>query len=407
MWFLDAQRGWAVGECGAIRHTDDGGQHWQSQTSGVTCRLATVCFLNEKLGWAAGGFSHPYAHTSAGVVLTTRDGGRTWTKGARLLLPAVRRLRFFNARHGWAVACPSGMYPCGVFVSDDAGRTWRPLASGQAAAWQSGDFADSRGSAGGARRLAGRCAAEGEIEASQAEGFGLHSFLQLRMIDARHGWRVGEGGLATSTADGGLTWQPPQAALPAAARILRFRRAGRPRTAVLDCRHPGHALFHSGDAGRTWSAFATGTLAPLRAITFADDAHGWAVGDLGTILATDNGGRNWQRQHAGGVRAAILGLFGDADEAPWELFARLGGEEGYLAARADPGPSRSRRRTAATTCRWPIVCRRRWCTSAERVRASHGSSRCGRRDCGSTRSKSSPRGTAFTMVADWRRWKPT
>ncbi len=222
VWFLDAQRGWAVGECGAIRHTDDGGQHWQSQTSGVTCRLATVCFLNEKLGWAAGGFSLPYAHTSAGVVLTTRDGGRTWTKGARLLLPAVRRLRFFDARHGWAVACPSGMYPCGVFVSDDAGRTWRPLASGQAAAWQSGDFADSRTGA-----LAGRdgwqgVVREGEIEASQAEGFGLRSFLQLRMIDARHGWRVGEGGLATSTADGGLTWQPPQAALPAAAQIFDF-----------------------------------------------------------------------------------------------------------------------------------------------------------------------------------------
>jgi hypothetical protein len=206
------------------------------------------------------------------------------------------------------------------------------LASGQAAAWQSGDFADSRTGA-----LAGRdgwqgVVREGEIEASQAEGFGLRSFLQLRMIDARHGWRVGEGGLATSTADGGLTWQPPQAALPAAAQIFDFAALAVRGPQCWIAGAPGTRVFHSGDAGRTWSAFATGTFAPLRAITFADDAHGWAVGDLGTILATDNGGRSWQRQHAGGVRAAILGLFGDADEAPWELFARLGGEEGYLAA---------------------------------------------------------------------------
>ena len=94
---------------------------------------------------------------------------------------------------------------------------------------------------------------------------------------------------------------------------------------------PGTRVFHSTDAGRTWSAFATGSAVPLRAMSFPDDKHGWAVGDLGTILATGDGGRTWQPQRAGGTRAALLGIFADPEDVPLELLASLAGNEGYLA----------------------------------------------------------------------------
>ena len=38
--FVDPQHGWAVGDHGVILHTDDGGQHWSPQASGVTCTLS-------------------------------------------------------------------------------------------------------------------------------------------------------------------------------------------------------------------------------------------------------------------------------------------------------------------------------------------------------------------------------
>jgi hypothetical protein len=66
-------------------------------------------------------------------------------------------------------------------------------------------------------------------------------------------------------------------------------------------------------------------------MTFPDDDHGWAVGDLGTILATGDGGRTWQPQRLGGNRAALLGIFADPDDVPLELIASLAGNEGYLA----------------------------------------------------------------------------
>ena len=51
---------------------------------------------------------------------------------------------------------------------------------------------------------------------------------------------------------------------------------------------------------------------------------------LGTILASEDGGRNWRCQRAGGARAALLGMVTDETDAPLELLARLSGNEGYL-----------------------------------------------------------------------------
>src|SRR5262245_37575651 len=40
--FINADRGWAVGDRGVIWQTNDGGRSWKQQSSGVTCRLEAV-----------------------------------------------------------------------------------------------------------------------------------------------------------------------------------------------------------------------------------------------------------------------------------------------------------------------------------------------------------------------------
>ena len=123
--FLDARRGWAVGDRGVIWHTDDGGRNWTLQDSGVDCPLASVFFLDEKLGWAAGGYTQPYTHTTVGVVLHTRDGGTTWNVRRDRILPAVRRIGFFDHQHGWAVGAArhySPPAPLPPTTADAAGR---------------------------------------------------------------------------------------------------------------------------------------------------------------------------------------------------------------------------------------------------------------------------------------------
>ena len=327
--FVNVQHGWAVGDRGVVWHSDDGGLHWQPQTSGVGCPLHGVCFLDEQHGWAAGGLTHPYTHTSTGVVLITHDGGKTWTHNAKLLLPTVRRIGFFDPRHGWAIACRSAMYPSGVFATDDGGQSWRPLPGGNPTGWTAADFVDpGHGIVAGHNGSLGLVRGN-EVESLRSEGVELRGVLRAKLPSPAGGLLVGEGGLVQYVGLSGAAPQPV-AGLPKAARHFDFAALAVRGPKCWIAGSPGSRVFHSADAGRTWSIFDTGTSVPLRAMAFADDQHGWAAGELGTILATGDGGRTWQSQRAGGAQAALLAVVAEADDAPLELLARLSGSEGYF-----------------------------------------------------------------------------
>lgn len=328
--FVDARHGWAVGDRGVIWTTDDGGQRWQQQTSGVTCSLAAVSFCDEQTGWAAGGFAHPYTHTSSGVLLSTRDGGQTWTANSTVVLPALRRLGFFDQQHGWALGCASAMYPSGLFATDDGGQRWRPLPGNTGPGWLAASFLDPRTGALAGRNESLAVVRRREIETARSDSFGLQSFVQMRLMRPAHGWLVGDAGAVQMTTDLGTTWQNPPGQLPPTARQFDFAALAVRGPKCWIAGTPGTRVFHSSDAGQSWNSFATGSTVPLRALWFADDQHGWAAGELGTILATSDGGQTWQQQRSGGQQAALLGIFAEPDDVPLELIARFGGNEGYL-----------------------------------------------------------------------------
>lgn len=333
--FVDLQHGWAVGDRGAIWHTDDGGQSWRLQASGVGCRLESVFFLDEKTGWAAGGFSHPYTHTSTGVVLTTEDGGRRWTRRPRLLLPALKQIRFFDRRHGWTIGCSSAMFPSGVFFTGDGGRSWNALPTGKTDGWVAGDFlARDRGVVADPSGLAAMVRG-GKVEPSTTPRFGLRGVARMKLVtEVRpqvYGWLVGQGGLVMLTKDLGASWQTPMGDLPQGmGREFDFGALAVRGEKAWIAGSPGSRVLHSPDAGHTWIAYPTGQSLPIRSLSFVDDQHGWAVGELGTILATTDGGATWKRSRSGGTRAALLGIFSEPEQAPLELFAQQSGNEGYL-----------------------------------------------------------------------------
>ena len=77
----------------------------------------------------------------------------------------------------------------------------------------------------------------------------------VRFIDARNGWAVGDAGLVLKTTDGGSNWR-------------RVRQD-------------------------------TGIEASLHQVRFADAQHGWALGWDGALVRTDDGGENWMAVDAG------------------------------------------------------------------------------------------------------------
>lgn len=329
--FVDPQNGWAVGDRGVIWTTNDGGANWRLQPSGVDCTLSSITFLDQQTGWIAGGTYDPFAKTTSAIVLWTRDGGANWRReDSTRLLPFARQIKFFNREQGWLRTDSSAMFPSGLFHTKDGGRSWSPVVA--AGGWRAADFLDpANGALAGMHGAVAGIRRE-NVRAAAPIAVGLREVHGMQLVPGGGGWLVGDGGLVMLTATGGNDWQfPAQKIEGKLAELFDFFALDVHGTEAWIAGSPGSCLFHTPDAGHTWHVVPTGQSLPLRSISFVDPAHGWAVGELGTILATADGGRTWQTQHRGGTRAAALGLFSSGNHVPWEAFAQLAGQEGYLA----------------------------------------------------------------------------
>ncbi len=331
VFFVDAQTGWAVGDRGVIWHTTDAGQKWTLQHSNTTACLFGVFFLDRQQGWVVGGSAQPYTGASTGLVLATEDGGRTWTPTAKLLLPTLRRIRMVDPQAGYALGESSPMFPTGIWFTGDGGRSWEPLPGVRTPGWLAGDFLNPGSGAVGGRQGTVGVVRRAELNPSRIPPLGRRSVWRLELVQPVHGWMVGDGGLLMRTDDLGASWQTPPALPPLELlRLFDLYALAVQGPQVWAAGSPGTRVFHSADAGQSWTAFPTGQSLPLVGLCFVDDKRGWAVGALGTILATEDGGRTWTRQRSGGTRAALLALVGQADRVPWESLAKWAGQEGYL-----------------------------------------------------------------------------
>ena len=357
--FVDGRRGWAVGDHGVIWHSDDAGETWTLQASGVTCPLRSVCFLSNLMGWAAGGGTVPFARRSYGVVLSTIDGGRTWENlaagpsavkktaapqkspakaaaGKKLSaekqsLPRIRKIKFFSPDDGIIVGEGTGAEPGGAYATDDAGRSWRALPGKAAPGWMGADFFNPDAGVLVGARDSVALAVEGKLVVpTRLERFGVRGRHDVSLREGRGGWLVGDGGLVRQTENEGLVWQAPPSPLPEGTReTFDFRSVCCRGDKVWLAGNPGSTVWHSPDAGQTWLKQRTGQSIPLARLQFTTDERGWAVGALGTILRTNDGGNTWKAVHGGGRRAALMALLSRGRQVSLGLIAELSGEAGY------------------------------------------------------------------------------
>jgi photosystem II stability/assembly factor-like uncharacterized protein len=342
--FVDPDRGWAVGDRGVIWQTEDGGRHWHLNPAPIACRLESVCFVDDQHGWIVGSWTRPHTHESVGVVLHTTDGGRHWEPIRRAALPALRHVHFLDARHGWAVGQADALYPAGIFHTEDGGLSWSSVPGTNWEGWQTADWlSGDLGSVGG-RHGAVACLRSQRFQSADTPALGLRAVRSVRLSGPSPGdrslaiqghspaWLVGDGGLVLRSTDHGITWAVPATPLPPGSEAIDFHDVALADGQAWIVGNPGSRVLHSPDGGNSWSALATGNSLPLRGVYFLDAQRGWAVGSLGTILATRDGGRTWSLQRRGGRRAALLGIFAHADRIPLEALARVCGDEGYLTA---------------------------------------------------------------------------
>lgn len=139
-----------------------------------------------------------------------------------------------------------------IFLSDDAGKTWRT----------------------------GRSPAQSTLTA-------------LHFRDSKHGWAVGHDELILRTEDGGETWQQvhfaPKEERPLLDIWFRDERHGIAIGAY-------GSFLESSDGGRTWQARKIQEEdRHLNALAGEADARLFIAGESGTLLRSADSGKNWER----------------------------------------------------------------------------------------------------------------
>jgi photosystem II stability/assembly factor-like uncharacterized protein len=245
-----------AGELSRILKTKDGGSTWTASFQNHDQRgfLDAIAFWDETHGIAQGD-----AVDGRFLILSTDDGGMSWHPGpASGMPPALDDEGAFAAsgtslvvqgdRNAWF--CTGGAKTGRVFRSTDRGRNWSVAAT--------------------------------PITASPASA-GIFS---LAFRDAAHGVAIGgdykipeqRGRIVARTEDGGRTWSLPRGPGPGAFRSAVAYVPGTSTPTLLAVGPSGADI--SIDDGETWKPLH---VPGYHAVSFADSAIGWAVGEAGRI----------------------------------------------------------------------------------------------------------------------------
>ncbi|QEL14078.1 YCF48-related protein [Limnoglobus roseus] len=271
LYFATPVHGWVVSLDGFVGRTDDGGRTWETVPLPENASGRGVFFVDPRVGWCVG---------DAGRVFRSDDGGRTWRTSDVGENATLRAVRFADPYTGFAVAMDHHS-PTHDQVATTAYYLWVSGGHRQGSEvhdWLSAErVATSRGRIyrtkdGG--RTWGRCL--------DSAGVGLWSV----SVPTATAVRAGGDAFAASD-DGGNTWT-----------VSGSRTGGVDFwTPLIGCVSGYGSVWFTEDGGRVWrESQATGTAG--RHVRFADDRHAWATmgnsSGTATILASSDGGRNWE-----------------------------------------------------------------------------------------------------------------
>lgn len=141
----------------------------------------------------------------------------------------------------------------------------------------------------------------------------------VHFADSQNGWIVGDEGVIFHTSNGGLTWLPQNNGI----EPLNIRGVKMPID-LFDVHFAGNnsgwavgglgTIIHTENGGLTWERQSSGTTEILWGIHCADKNTCWAVGSRGTIVHTTNAGERWLglfsswKQQESGTGATLNGV---------------------------------------------------------------------------------------------------
>ncbi|HBJ37201.1 MAG TPA: hypothetical protein DDZ51_21090 [Planctomycetaceae bacterium] len=314
--FIDADRGWAVGDLGTALKTEDGGLSWRPLPSGTSRPLDAIGMFNSQRGVAIGGGYQPHTQIGVGTVIWTDNGGETWKPAETEALPPLRHLIIGLGGICIAAGDWSPAHGTAVFSSRNGGQTWDAVLAGVAEpvigiAGTVDDYvllADN----GELTRVRTEMPAV-KVASPQPGRVSVASSERFFWVDRSAGE---DRSSQLASIDGGATWEAIAGSAKGSPPLKTLLYANQRWTLA-------HAspLLHRAEGFSPFQSSVAISDVPMRGMFRLDIDRGWAVGDWGTIAVTRDGGQSWRTVRGGKSRPAVLAVAATADQLPWSLLA--------------------------------------------------------------------------------------
>ncbi len=230
--FVNKDIAYAVGDYGTILKTTNSGNDWLDISISQLFPFNDIYFIDDTTGWCVG-----YRD-----VLFTNDGGISWERQYSHNYENLNAVYFVNNNTGWVVGNNT------IIKTTDRGKHWMEQNSNTS--WILNDvvFKDT---------------SNGYIT-------GVNSMYDYGIL---------------ITSDGGNSWEKVEnIGIATSLSVINN---------YIWAAGLGGIIKFSSDNGLTWSTQKSNTSSSLNHILFIDSLKGYAVGDYGTIINTNDEGRNW------------------------------------------------------------------------------------------------------------------
>ena len=271
--FVDADTVIAIGECGELLRSDDGGSQFRelryAALTGPACGHAFAHFPTPEVGYV----------TDGGTLYRTKDGGATFEVRAPV---SARKLLFTSADVGFGIADDA------IYRTVDGAKTWSQVASSTT------------------------------------------SLIDVDFPDAEHGYAVGFRGTLLRSRDGGITWErAPAAGMPDL--HLHDVRCADANTCLMTGETPKDDIFPE------WEVFDSGIVRTMDggesvqrvsservlALDYSSATRVVAVGRRGLMLTSDDGGVSF-REVSHGSQDSYSRLSRASERVVYALGGRTG-----------------------------------------------------------------------------------
>lgn len=288
VFFINSNTGWISGDSGFIARTDNAGNNWVIQPTGLTEQIQNFYFINDRLGWAIAWEVFPDSNEYLGtIILKTTNGGENWTH-YMYSEPDIfmKTVYFIDSAKGFLAGTPLT-----IVYTLNGGERWFPADTDTTLIVgfpvENIKFTDSLNgyACGGFRDVAG-C-----MWRTTNGGFNwkgtivgpeplndLYIFSSEKVIAAGGDFEYGSS--TVSTSNGGSSWQYDTLGTFGVASSIDFRTPYNGWIAL----GIAQTFSYSNDSGKSWRTIFTPDSIPMFGIDFIDSLNGWAVGYDGVIM---------------------------------------------------------------------------------------------------------------------------